>query len=242
MIGRYFMEHPLHAIGDYVTDTTKTNFGMERQIFGPTREMIQSEGIGNCGIRFDPLGDRHLKGGLAAARRKLKALACANHVVADFLQTIEQFYCIFNPPFPADAGALVTASEQLPNWNSRVALSDEVDEFGLQKLKLDWQLLPADKETMRRMGLSVGEYFLKADLGRVKLVDWVLSEDGDVPGLDDGERIGGHHHMGTTRMGSSSEDGVVDRNSRLFEVPNLYVAGSSVFRTAGDANPTLTIV
>ncbi len=53
---------------------------------------------------------------------------------------------------------------------------------------------------------------------------------------------GGFHHMGTTRMHASPREGVVDPNGRVHGVKNLYVAGSSVFPTAGFANPTLTIV
>jgi choline dehydrogenase-like flavoprotein len=36
--------------------------------------------------------------------------------------------------------------------------------------------------------------------------------------------------------------GVVDADARVHGVENLFVAGSSVFPTAGFANPTLTIV
>jgi choline dehydrogenase-like flavoprotein len=43
-------------------------------------------------------------------------------------------------------------------------------------------------------------------------------------------------------MSSSEADGVVDKNCCVFGVPNLYIAGSSVFPTGGQANPTLTIV
>ena len=52
----------------------------------------------------------------------------------------------------------------------------------------------------------------------------------------------GDHHMGALRMSASPDDGVVDINSRLHGVDNLYVAGSAVFPTGGYANPTLTIV
>jgi choline dehydrogenase-like flavoprotein len=52
----------------------------------------------------------------------------------------------------------------------------------------------------------------------------------------------GGHHMGTTRMGADPKTSVVDKDCRTHQVTNLYIAGSSVFPTAGDSNPTLTIV
>ena len=53
---------------------------------------------------------------------------------------------------------------------------------------------------------------------------------------------GHHHHLGTTRMHTDPKQGVVDSDCRVHGVSNLFVAGSSVFPTAGSANPTLTIV
>ena len=50
------------------------------------------------------------------------------------------------------------------------------------------------------------------------------------------------HNLGTLRMSSLPEDGVVDRNGKAHEVSNLFVADGSVFTTSGAANPTLTIV
>jgi len=43
-------------------------------------------------------------------------------------------------------------------------------------------------------------------------------------------------------MSLDPQDGVVDSDGRVFGIDNLYVAGSSVFPTAGFANPTLTII
>jgi choline dehydrogenase-like flavoprotein len=48
--------------------------------------------------------------------------------------------------------------------------------------------------------------------------------------------------MGTTRMSDDPTQGVVDRDGRVHGVDNLYVAGSSVFSTAGSGTPTMTIV
>jgi choline dehydrogenase-like flavoprotein len=43
-------------------------------------------------------------------------------------------------------------------------------------------------------------------------------------------------------MAESERGGVVDADCRVFGQDNLFCAGSSVFPTAGHANPTLTIV
>ena len=48
--------------------------------------------------------------------------------------------------------------------------------------------------------------------------------------------------MGTTRMAANEQEGVVDRDSKVFGVDNLYIVKSSVFTTSGAANPTLSIV
>ena len=53
---------------------------------------------------------------------------------------------------------------------------------------------------------------------------------------------GGGHIVGTTRMGTSQSNSVVDRDCRVHGYDNLFVAGSSVFPTGGYVNPTLTIV
>jgi choline dehydrogenase-like flavoprotein len=51
-----------------------------------------------------------------------------------------------------------------------------------------------------------------------------------------------HHHAGTTRMHEDARRGVVDGDGRVHASDNLYVAGGSIFPSAGFANPTLTIV
>jgi choline dehydrogenase-like flavoprotein len=48
--------------------------------------------------------------------------------------------------------------------------------------------------------------------------------------------------MGTTRMASDPRRGVTDGFGRVHGLPNLHIAGSSLFPTGGWANPTLTIL
>jgi choline dehydrogenase-like flavoprotein len=134
------------------------------------------------------------------------------------------------------------SSEQFPNAHSRVLLSEERDRFGLRRPALDWRLTPADKDTIRTFSVEFGKYLARSGTGFAKVHPWVLEDSASFPGLDDGEEVGGFHHMGTTRMGADARDGVVDRDCKVFGIDNLYVAGSSVFRTSGHANPTLSLV
>ena len=48
--------------------------------------------------------------------------------------------------------------------------------------------------------------------------------------------------MCTTRMAADPREGVVDRDCKVHGTANLYVGGSSVFSSAGYANPTYSIV
>jgi choline dehydrogenase-like flavoprotein len=52
----------------------------------------------------------------------------------------------------------------------------------------------------------------------------------------------GDHLLGTTRMSADPHTGVVDANQQVHGIPNLYVAGSSVFTTYSASNPTMNLV
>ncbi|WP_207479647.1 GMC oxidoreductase [Arenibaculum pallidiluteum] len=49
------------------------------------------------------------------------------------------------------------------------------------------------------------------------------------------------HIQGTTRMGRTESEGVVDRNLTTFAVRNLLALGAGAFPTCSPANPTLTL-
>lgn len=126
--------------------------------------------------------------------------------------------------------------EQFPNRNSRVSLTQEHDDLGMRMVNVHWELAPEDRETIKSIGLEVAKCFAEEGLGYVKLEEAVY--DVSLP-----LKVVPHaHHMGTTRMASSPEFGVVDENSKVFGTNNLYVAGSSVFATAGASNPTMPLL
>jgi gluconate 2-dehydrogenase alpha chain len=49
------------------------------------------------------------------------------------------------------------------------------------------------------------------------------------------------HHQGGTRMGSDPTTSVVNRYGQSWDIPNLFIIGSSTFPTSAGFNPTLTI-
>ncbi len=51
----------------------------------------------------------------------------------------------------------------------------------------------------------------------------------------------GAHHEGGTRMGNDPKTSVVNRYGQSWDIPNLFVVGSSTFPSMSGFNPTLTI-
>ena len=51
-----------------------------------------------------------------------------------------------------------------------------------------------------------------------------------------------NHELGGCRMGSDARTSVVNADCRTHDVPNLYVVDGSVFPSASEKNPTLTIM
>lgn len=124
-------------------------------------------------------------------------------------------------------------AEQEPNPDSRITLSSERDQLGLNRVQLDWRLSSLDKYTIERSQQILADELARCGLGHLEIEDseerWQTVQ-------------GSYHHMGTTRMSTNPRQGVVDENCLVHGISNLYVAGSSVFPTSGLSNPTLTIV
>jgi choline dehydrogenase-like flavoprotein len=138
---------------------------------------------------------------------------------------------------PIEQLELLTSVAPAPNPDSRVMLDDPVDELGLRRVKLDWRLSPVDKRSARFMLETFAAEAGAAGIGRVRM----LMNDDDADFADVAIEPA-NHHMCTTRMADDPRNGVVDRNCRVHGVDNLYMAGSSVFSTAGDGSPTMMLV
>jgi len=128
-------------------------------------------------------------------------------------------------PFP-----LTVSAEQAPNPDSRVVLSRHTDPLGVPRAQLKWKVSELDLDHVERSVHIFSAEARRSGLGYVAVSPrwrWPV--------------WGHHHHIGTTRMHDDPRRGVVDRHCRLHGVANLYVAGSSVFPTAGAGTVTLLI-
>jgi choline dehydrogenase-like flavoprotein len=137
---------------------------------------------------------------------------------------------------PANRTMVRAFAEQAPNYDSRVQLSSERDRLGRNLVRLDWRLKDGDLRSLRRAHEILGTELCRAGVGQLHVQ--LDAADAEWPA----RLTGGYHHMGTTRMHDDPRQGVVDANCLVHGTSNVYVAGSSVFTTAGYANPTLTIV
>jgi choline dehydrogenase-like flavoprotein len=125
---------------------------------------------------------------------------------------------------------LILNLEQRPDPRNRIELGARCDRLGnpLPRLLLTWT--DEEQKSLEQLRELLREWLRTAGLGEL------MFTPGRRPDLS------AHHHAGTTRMALDRKNGVVDPDSRVFGIDNLYVAGASVFPSAGFANPTLTIV
>lgn len=245
LVGRFFMEHPhLPSFGEIVVaDLARLPHIYSRRIeadgrpgsaaFNPADAFLRERRLLNATLMMGEAGfyHRHTVSDWFKVPLHMDMLKAARPFLADGEGPVD-------PDQPDLLGrwlGLGCACEQVPNPDSRVSLADERDALGLRKIRLDWRLTEQDRRSVVEHIRSLAMEFGALGIGRM-LID--VKDDGQWPA----DVIGGAHHMGTTRMHDDPRQGVVDRNSKVHGVDNLFVAGSSVFPTSGAANPTLTLV
>jgi len=131
-------------------------------------------------------------------------------------------------------------SEQQPDPESRILLSDKVDALGIPRANVRWKLTELTLHTIRKYVETLREQFRRAAIGEIELDPWVFA---DVDSQRWTEHITDqYHHIGTARMDDSPRAGVVDQNCQVHGIANLYIGSSAVFPTSGHSNPTLTII
>ena len=256
LVGRFFMEHPELQLGALVMN--------RRGPQGVPHTVPATAGSLAEGFRLsDAMQERSKTGDAAFWPLFATGVEAFSPPDGDMafgpqIQDLSSRLAPVRPSGPRACTDVTISFEQSPDPESRVALAESRDAFGVPRVRLDWRLNDLDRRTfatavsslIRECGRQgVGRFWLRPplrdlDLGRPESIRF------DIP-LGDGptkaNQLGtelrwGCHHMGTTRMDKDPHRGVVDDHCRVHGLANLYVAGSSVFPTAGMSNPTLTIL
>lgn len=225
LVGRFFMEHPhlrnMHLVTgraddlSFYTDEPSVDGQTVRGVLHLHPELREANGIGNGAALLYPPGP--LTNEPFPHARGVRSL------VSD----------LAGEPVDQDLRFQVI-TEQIPNARSRVRLTSQRDGLGLRRCALHWELHPYDEVTLRRTVELAAAELASLGIGRVS--------SPAAAGKLNYPVSGGPHHMGTTRMHEDPSQGVVDADSRVHGIENLFIAGSSVFPTGGFAQPTLTLV
>lgn len=266
-VGRYFMEHPTVSAGVVEAENPQKlhdvfSPGLVRgrlveTCLAPTAEEMREQGMLhiNASTRINVAQDptQALREIIWNVKHRKVPLSLSwyreNKWLAERLAAVtrDPFSIIGNlvrhargkpKRFKIESMRLELRGEQAPNPDSRVTLANELDRFGQPRAHLHWALTELDWRSMRGMAQLIDKEFRRLGVGRVRLADWLT---GAAPAWPS-DLVGGHHHMGATRMAADPGQGVVDANLKAHGIDNLYVLGSSVFPTASYVNPTTTIL
>ena len=125
--------------------------------------------------------------------------------------------------------------EQKALKENRITLSDTKNNDGIPQAMIYWKKNNLEKVSARIIMEDLAKMFVDSDIGRLSINENLYDKE-------DYEVTVGNHQLGGTRMGLNINDSVVDKNLKIHNIENLYVSGSSTFRTGGHSHPTYTIV
>ena len=138
--------------------------------------------------------------------------------------------------------------EQTPEADNYVALSAELDNLGLPRPQIHYNLSDYTKAGFAAAKLTADAIFTR--MGATQYTDQApLDPDDpstiqvDIKGNETLMKFyGSGHIVGTYRMGAANYgQSVVDKYQRSWDHDNLFLVGSGVFPTVATGNPTLTI-
>ena len=265
LVGRYFMDHPffwaghlepaasgggVHAIEDFAlmgsAQRINVGFGLPAErlraerLNGASVYLVRRPGykahddyVSAAGTAFNSLVDVERRSDFTGGRTVAELLRVVRGSPAVARVLGRQ---LAHRVRPRSRLALRAAIETAPDHDSRVTLGPAVDAFGTPRARVDWRVGSDDQRGLNALLATMRAEFARRGIGSIvehagrDQQGWPMS------------MTSGKHHIGTTRMHDDPAQGVVDAHCRVHGMSNLYVAGSSVFPTAGYANPTLTIV
>jgi choline dehydrogenase-like flavoprotein len=219
-VGRNLMDHPQGAGGC-----------LSREPLFPFRGPPTTSGI-------DAFRDGDFRGRHAAFRMSLGNDGWGSRIESPG-QTVERLVGqgLFGKPLRDQMESIMTrqfrisfSTEMLPDPENRVTLSGQRDALGIPMPALRFQLASYNHDAFTIARNVIRQIFTAIGADPSTFVFHPKDQN----------FTGAGHIIGTCRMAHDAKTGVVDRDGRSFDHSNLFIIGSSVFPTAGTANPTLT--
>ena len=235
-IGKYYMNHPYHTIGEGLVESDNFfSFIKSANIINQpiitcndginisaNKKFLQNNNILNSGIyiRFKTIDQKN---------NLIKQLRCvAPKYIKKLYEKIyiKDFYEI----------RISTLQEQGAYAENYINLSNERDPYNVPLTNIHWKKSIIEKKSVRLICEELADIFLRKEIGRLALKEYLYNNNLDY------DVTAGNHQLGGTRMGFNDTESVVDKNLKVHNINNLYINGSSVFRTGGHCHPTYTIV
>jgi len=229
-VGRYFMDHLFAGVGGTLDRETRQNhvgfITSECHQFydDPTRGTAGGipEWSGGEGETAEPRPDSiKLEFLNYAGPSPVEMALSGGEWGDDLLGTLREEY--------GNSIAMGGLVGQRPRKENRITLdTSTTDDHGNPVPEIHWRVDDRTKASLRRANEI--QRAVMDELGAD--VSWTVGPESTGPAF---------HHMGTTRMGTDPDESVVNARMQTHDLGNLTIASSSVFRTSGALNPTLTI-
>ncbi len=228
-IGNYWMDHPYHSVADGIL--FKDNFenylkkkNLSKLInvncnysfyFSPKLNTITKNDLLNTSVNFS----------IFKSKKENKFIEQLKCIAPNFFKNknTENY----------DLG-INLLSEQEALFENKISLDNKKDKNEIPIPVLNWKRSEKVRNSSRKIVELIGNFLVENNLGRLAAEDFLYSNKNY-------KHQNGYHHMGGTRMGTSTKNSVVNKNFKVHDTKNLFISGSSVFVSSGHAYPTLTI-
>ena len=223
-IGNYYMDHPYYSLGEgLVFYEPFVNYFKKNKLknipiltcnsslfISANNSFLKSNKILNSGIYiwFQEIEEKN---------NLFKQVRC---VAPNFIKNIYENLKV-KKKYKIN---ISTQQEQSPTFSNKINLGTKKDPNGTPYPLIYWQKSKFEKKSARVISEELSKLFIDFDIGRISLHSELYNDkDYDV--------VAGNHQMGGTRIGNNPKDSVVDKNLKVHGIDNLFINGSSVFRT-----------
>jgi choline dehydrogenase-like flavoprotein len=240
-IGRFFQDHP----GAHVAELNGRGAALIQELF-----RLKKTSAMNLKGRLSWSEDKRLRSGLLAVSgtflmmRKHSEFDTHSTGVGPRIGSFQEWIATIKSAArgklysPLHHTYLAVSAEDIRSPESRITLSDgHTDSAGTPRARIEWKIDKRVAESISTYVDTIDASLKRQGLGTLRKFHFMTELDRLTNVLKDNS-----HHIGSTGMGFSPQDAVVDSNSRVFGFSNLWIAGTSVLPTGSHANPTLTAI